>query len=358
MSEVLLAGVTHYPPLSMPDSMMADILRRTLADPSIPQLEKNPSRWPQHMQDEWGHDEGLASAAVHRAALVAGLGRVRAELDAFQPDLVLIWGDDQHENFHEDLIPPYAVLAYDDLTVLPWAQAAASAMTAGKANVWDEPPTQERLIKGHQTAARWLVEELIGEGFDVAYAYRQLHHPGLSHAFLNTILYLDYERTGFPWPVVAMPVNCYGRKVVGARGFMTRFDEHPEPDPPSPAPSRLMALGGAIMRAAQRSPWRIAMIASSSWSHAFLCDHTWRLRPDTDADHNLYDALVAADYTTWESVSLDDVERAGQQEVLNWCILLGAARAAHAEVSWSTFIETSCFNSNKVFALWNPIERT
>lgn len=356
MSDVLLAGVTHYPPLSMPDTMMGEILRLTLADPSIPQLDKDPSRWPKEMQDEWAHDEGTTAAAVHRAALVAGLRNVRAELDAFQPDIVLIWGDDQHENFHEDLIPPFAVLAYDDLTVLPWAQAAASAMTAGKVNVWNEPSTQERLVKGHRTGARWLVEELIEEGFDVAYAYRQLHHPGLSHAFLNTIMYLDYDRTGFPWPVIAMPVNCYGRKVVGARGFMTRFDAHPEPDPPSPSPLRLMALGGAILRAARRSPWRFAMIASSSWSHAFLCDHTSRLRPDTSADRNLYNALMTGDYPTWESMSLDDIERAGQQEVLNWFILLGAARAAGAELSWSTFVETSCFNSNKVFALWNTIE--
>ncbi len=356
MSDVLLAGVTHYPPLSMPDELMADILRRTLSDPSIPHVEKQSSRWPVAMQREWGDDEGLRAAAAHRQALVAGLGRVRAELDLFRPDLVLIWGDDQHENFHEDLIPPYAVLAYDDLTVLPWAQAAASAMTAHKPNVWNEAQTHERVIRGHRNAARWLVEQLMGEGFDVAYAYRQLHHPGLSHAFLNTILYLDYERTGFPWPVVAMPVNCYGRKVVGARGFMTRFDALPEPDPPSPTPARLMALGEAIMRCAQRSPWRIAMIASSSWSHAFLCDHTWRLRPDTAADHTLYDALVGGDYATWESKSLVDIEHAGQQEVLNWCILQGAARAANAELSWSTFVETSCFNSNKVFALWKPIK--
>ena len=356
MSAVLLAGVTHYPPLSMPDMMMTDILRRTLADPTIPDIEKDPTRWPQPMQDEWAHDEGTTAAATHRAALVSGLNSVRAELDAFQPDVVLIFGDDQHENFQEDLIPPFAVLAYDDLTVLPWAQAAASAMTAGKANVWDEPPTTERIVKGHRTAARFLVEALINDGFDVAYAYRQLHHPGLSHAFLNTVMYLDYERSGFPWPVIAMPVNCYGRKVVGARGFMTRFDERPEPDPPSPSPRRLMSLGGAIVRAAQRSPWRVAIVASSSWSHAFLCDHTWRLRPDTIADRALYDALVAGDYAAWESVSLDDIEHAGQQEVLNWFILLGAARAADAELAWSTFVETSCFNSNKVFALWHPVE--
>jgi hypothetical protein len=50
-----------------------------------------------------------------RQAVGAGFDRTRAALDEFQPDAVLIWGDDQYENFREDIIPPYAVLAYDDL---------------------------------------------------------------------------------------------------------------------------------------------------------------------------------------------------------------------------------------------------
>ena len=30
------------------------------------------------------------------------LSRVKQALDDFSPDLVLVWGDDQHENFKED----------------------------------------------------------------------------------------------------------------------------------------------------------------------------------------------------------------------------------------------------------------
>lgn len=350
-----MAGLTHYPPLSMPDGSMADILRRTLSDPDIPAVAKNPHSWPPTMQAEWGTDQAKSSASTHRDALVSGLRTIRDDLEAFDPDLVVIWGDDQHENFHEDIIPAYAVLAYDDMVVQPWAHPADSAMTAGKPNVWGEQPSTERLVRGHRTAARWLLEQLIPAGFDVAYAYRPLHHLGLSHAFLNTILYLDYDRQGFEWPVVAMPINCYGRKVVGARGFMTRITDHAEPDPPSPSPARLMALGAALAAAALRSEWRVALLASSSWSHAFLCDHTWRLRPDTQADHRLYEALKADNWEVWEALTVDDIEHAGQQELLNWCVLLGAVRATHSRLKWSTFIETACFNSNKVFALWEPV---
>ena len=31
-------------------------------------------------------------------------------------------------------------------------------------------------------------------GVDMAYAYKPLHFPGIAHAFLNTLLYLDYDR--------------------------------------------------------------------------------------------------------------------------------------------------------------------
>ncbi len=352
MGDVIVVGVTHYPPLSMLDSDMAGILRRTLRDPGIPDAVKDPSSWPEVMRVEWGDDEAVASAASHRAALVDGLRRVRAALDEFDPDVVLVWGDDQHENFHEDLIPPYSVLCYDDIEARPWAQAAESAMMAGKPNAWGEPGDLVRTIHGAHQTGRWLVEELIGNDFDVAYAYRTLHHPGLAHAFLNTVLYLDYDRTGFEWPVLPMPLNCYGRKVVGAKGFMTSMADDIRPDPPSPSPRRFHALGAAVARAFASSGQRVALIASSSWSHAFLVDHTYRLRPDTPADRRLYDALVAGDQTAWLTTTLTDVEHAGQQELLNWFSAMGAVQELGLSLEWSTFVETHCFNSNKVFAIW------
>ena len=39
---------------------------------------------------------------------------VRKALDDFNPDLVLIWGDDQYENFREDIIPAFCVLGLDE----------------------------------------------------------------------------------------------------------------------------------------------------------------------------------------------------------------------------------------------------
>lgn len=77
----------------------------------LPAHLRTPDGWPEGMRQEWGDDEGTTSAAAHRAALVGWMDRTRAALDAFRPDFVLLWGDDQYENFHEDIVPPYCVAA-------------------------------------------------------------------------------------------------------------------------------------------------------------------------------------------------------------------------------------------------------
>jgi Catalytic LigB subunit of aromatic ring-opening dioxygenase len=352
MAEILGLGITHYPPLCLPDADMSGILRWTLNDPAIPAAAKDPQAWPAAMRAEWADDQGTRAAAAHRAALVAGLARVRARLDEFKPDVVLIWGDDQYENFREDVIPPFAILAYDDVELHPWAHAEQSSMMNGKVNVWNEDASFHVRLRGRRDIARQLTTDLIERGFDVAYAYKPLHHRSVAHAFTNAILYLDYARRGFDHPVVCFPLNCYGRRVVSCRGFMTRMGSAVDFDPPSPSPKRFMDLGAAVAQALKASPYRVALLASSSWSHAFLVDHTWRLRPDTANDRRLYDAMTAHDFAYWRSRTLADVEHAGQQEVLNWWALMGAMESLGTRLEWSEFVETGLFNSNKVFAVF------
>jgi Catalytic LigB subunit of aromatic ring-opening dioxygenase len=266
--------------------------------------------------------------------------------------VVLIWGDDQYENFREDLIPPFAICAYGDLDLLPWAQAQASSLMKGQANVWGEDEHKRWRLRGRPDIARQLAAALIERDFDLAYAYKPLHHASVAHAFTNAVLYLDYERRGYDHPTICFPLNCYGRRVVSCKGFMTRMDGAVDFDPPSPSPRRFMDLGAAVAQVLRASPWRVALLASSSWSHAFLVDHSWRLRPDTEQDRRLYAAMTANDFDAWRSTPLAEVERAGQQEVLNWWALMGAMQSLDAKLEWSEFVETHIFNSNKVFAIY------
>jgi hypothetical protein len=350
MGEILGLGMTHYPPLIGHDRDMANILRAVLRDPGLPERYRDPANWPEAMRRDYAGDGGAAAAAVHRAGLLRHFRHARALLDDFRPDVVVIWGDDQHENFVDDVIPPFCVLAYDTIEATHRARDAAH-------NVWGEGADKVFRIPGHREAGKFLARRLLEQDVDVSYAYKPLHHQGLAHAFLNTILYLDYDRTGFPYPVVAFQVNCYGRRVIAQRGFRSSLERplaDAELDPPSPSPKRCMQVGAAVALAMRESPWRTALIASSSWSHAFLTDKNHQLYPDIEADRALYEALRRGDYETWRGTPLAAIEASGQQEMLNWFMLAGAMEELGRKADECEFMESWIFNSNKCFAVFKP----
>jgi hypothetical protein len=351
MGEILGLGVTHYPPLTGLDENMAGILRGILRDPGLPERYRDPANWPEPLRKEFGDDYGAAAATGHRERLVQHFRRARQILDDFKPDVVIVWGDDQYENFKEDIIPPFCVMAYEEIVAQPWHRQGMAP------NIWGEAPDTTFRIPGHREAAKFLARGLLNEGIDMPYAYKPLHYDGLAHAFLNTVLFLDYDRTGWPYPVIPCQVNCYGRRVIaqrGGRGSLANPVAEGDLDPPSPTPKRCMELGAATARVMRQSPWRAALVASSSWSHAFLTDKNWQLYPDIESDRRLFAALSAGDYDAWRSVPLSAIEESGQQEMLNWFTLVGAMAELGRKPDECDFIETWALNSNKCFATFRP----
>jgi hypothetical protein len=349
MGEVLGLGITHYPALTR-QTPTAVSLRLLLKDPGLPAKYKNPANWPKVMQEEWGADEGASFARKHCEDVVDELRRARAALDEFKPDFVLVWGDDQYENFHEDLIPGFCVMAYDSVDAQPWAKPNSPP------NAWGENPDTVFQVKGHRAAGKYIATRLIEQSFDIAYAYKPLHVQ-LGHAFLNTVLFLDWDRRGFDYPIVPFAVNCYGRRVIAARGYMESLEnpiKESDFDPPSPSPARCFDLGAACARALKESPWRVALVASSSWSHAFMTRKHSFLYPDTEADQKLFEALRDCNWDAWRSVTLKQIEESGQHELLNWFCLVGAMSALNRKPNYASFIETNIMNSNKVTAVFSP----
>ena len=347
MGDILGLGVTHYPPLIGLDQNMAGILKTVLRDPGLPAKYRDPANWPEQLRREWGSDEGKTAAAAHRAELVRHFRHARNVLDEFRPDLVIIWGDDQHENFVDDIIPPFCIHAYDAIETKHRQRDQSE-------NIWGEGPDTVFRYTGHREAGKYLARRLLEQGVDMSYSYKPLHHS-LAHAFLNTLVYMDYDRVGFRYPVLPFQVNCYGRKVISQRGYRASL-AHPLPDeqldPPSPTPKRCMEVGAATVRAMREGPWRTALIASSSWSHAFLVDKHYQLYPDLAADRRLYETLRTGDYDSWRKTSLAAVEESGQQELLNWFCLAGAMEELGRKPDECEFVEAWAFNSNKCFAVF------
>ena len=354
MGEILGLGLSHYPPLRGKDDNMAYILRNTLKRPDVPDEVKDPATWPAPMRAEWGEDEGRSAAPKHRAEFVKHARVVRDELEAFKPDLVVMFGDDQYENFRDDIVPPYCVYAWDDVELTPHVRGGQAIE-----NAWDEGADYKLTLKGHRAAAKFLVRGLLKRRIDMAYSYRPLHYEGLSHAFLNGLMYLDYDRVGWNYPVIPVAINCYGSKVIVNRGGTTPVGQRnlseDELDPPAPSPERCMEVGAAIVDVFRESPWRVALVASSGWSHAFLTNKHHFLYPDVEQDRRLYEALSTGNFDYWRSVTIEQVEDSGEQEVLNWWVLMGAMEAlGHKDPDYHGYVESYIFNSNKCFASWRP----
>jgi Catalytic LigB subunit of aromatic ring-opening dioxygenase len=353
MAEVIGLGLTHYPLLLSPDSQMSLLLRMTLTDPDIPAECKDPENWSPTARSQWSTDQGHAAAVQHRQELLEGLAVCRRELDNFQPDVLIVWGDDQYENFREEVIPAFCVLAYGDTEVEPFGVLRR----IGAPNVWGLPDDTTYTMHGAPEFAKRLASDVLADGIDCAYSYQPragIHFP---HSFANTQTFLDYENAGrkFPYPIVPIAVNCYGEHVIVRRGGVAPFSEisrEEHLDPPGPTPKRCFQFGQAIARSVAATERRVAMIASSSWSHAFLNDKDWHLHPDTAADQRLFEALTAGDYDTWIQTTTRDVVDAGQHEMLNWFCLLGAMSELGLPLRWSSFVGSEIFNSNKAFAVF------
>ena len=350
MGQILGLGITHYPNLAA-NVNMSWRMQKALEDPALPEPLRSAENWHPTMRAQWGNDNGQAHSDAHRQDMIDHFRKVRAELDAFKPDFVLIWGDDQYENFREDCVPAFSVLAYDALDFQPWKNYHRGT------NVWNEPADTTIKVKGHRAGGKYLATALLTEGIDVAYAYKPLHHP-LGHAFANSVLYLDYDRKGFDYPVVPFAVNAYGRWLIsggGAPMSPSSDGQLPDLDPPAPQPWRCFEVGAAVARALQRSPWRVAVIASSSWSHSFLVQKNSRFFPDVAADKRYYEALAKGDWDFWRNSKLDQIEDSGHHELLNWFCLAGAmSELGHKKPDESVFLESWITNSDKVFAVFRP----
>ena len=353
MADVIGVGLTHYPLLAGKDSHMASLLKSTLKDPDIPAELKDPASWSAQAQAEWGDDAGVTAAAEPRKRLMADIDVCRSAIDEFEPDVLIVWGDDQYENFREEVIPSFCILAYDDTVVHPFGVLDMIKVP----NYWDLPSDTSFVMHGDPEFAKQAAGDVLNAGVDVAYSYQPREGIHFPHAFGNTQLFLDFDNVGarFRYPMVPMAVNCYGEHVIARKGGIARFadiEAGENLDPPGPSPRRCFEFGAAVGRFAQRSDKRVALIASSSWSHAFLYDKGWHLRPDTEADQALYDAMLVGDYDAWNARTSRDVVDSGQHEMLNWYCLLGAMSALDMSLTWSDFVTTEIFNSNKAFAVF------
>ena len=309
------------------------------------------------MQQQWANE--LEHAQEHQQRHREAFRVIRETIDEFRPDAVIIFGDDQCENFKEDIIPPFNVYCMDGYESAPFAMLGA---LGSGASIWNEPTDYMYEVPGDCMLARDLAHGIISLDCPVAYSYRFLNQQTLTHAFANAMVFLDWQKSGWNYPIIPIAVNCYGTGVIHTRGGMAQlFDTRPEserdpfldtPAPAGPTPRSCFALGRALRSVLEEKEGRYVIMASSGWSHASLtAKHHW-LYPDRNFDRQRLSELQASRHNLWENLSNDAVEETGSQELKNWICLAGAFEDRRAETI--DYLDTWIFNSQKCFALLPP----
>jgi len=337
MGEILGVGCSHGPGIIGPPETLTEIyLKLNLASELTPAHMKDPKNWPAKMREEWADDEGMAYARAYQGKLQPAYRQARAAIDEFKPDFVLIFGDDQYEVFQEDLIPPFALFAIDEVV-------------CGR--------KEKFTIKGHPEAGNHISRGLIQRGFDVGTSWKLRNREDYGHAFTSTVQYLDQDDggAGFDHPVIPFSINCYGSHMripgpnrVPIRGRILEDDD--DPPPPSPLPWRTYDMGKAVAEVIRESPYRAVVIGSSSWSHASLTPKNDFLWPDIEADHRRLHELESGEFWRWRDLTPEEINDAGQHEILNWIALAGAMEGRKADIL--TFADCYIFNSEKTVCLF------
>src|SRR5581483_10068525 len=281
-------------------------------------------------------------------------------LDAFHPDFVVMFGDDQYENFKDDVLPPFCVYAADEFSLGGHGSRVRRAPNGLDYGVPMEREPGPTTVAGSKRFGTHLAGELIRRGFDVACSWRLHHLESLGHAFAFTIDYLDWDRRGFPYPLIPFHVSAYGEDMrmplPGVEAATGRLPESIPPDtvlpPPSPPPWRCYVLGRAVGEVCESSPYRVAIIGTASWSHASLTNIHGFVWGDVEEDRRRFDELKEGHQHRWREIDARQLRASGQHEMRNWICLAGAMAGRTPEIL--TYAETYIFNSSKCVALFPP----
>jgi hypothetical protein len=345
MAEILGIGTTDMPFIRMNGSL-SGLLRSALAGDLLQGPMKDPANWPEPMRKEWGADEGLAAGEEAKLKQEPHFRKIKQALDDFKPDFIVDWSKDHMESLKSYALPQYWIQAHEETQYKPFAGMA----NFGLENRFGEDPERVVTLKGHQAGALHLVRGLQDEGFDPTYSTEQLHPGGLTHTFAGVAVHLDWDKREFETPFVPFPIDPFGPRARRAEGLGPM-----EPGNPLPlSPKRAFALGRAVARVLKASPWRVALVAGTGWSHTqnTSWEKNW-VHPHMEGDRKRYDEWASNRFDTWDNFTYEDLEEYGQWEHLCWIVLAGAMTELGAKVEYSDFQENWCFNSNWVNTIFS-----
>lgn len=226
-------------------------------------------------------------------------------LHSANPDAVVVFGDDQQEQFHDDNMPMFAIYHGKALPVVRHNNLRPAAWKDAEERGWAE--TAPEYETDHELAA-YLVRALTEAEFDIARCNKLRAEIGVGHAF--SFLYRRVLPGG-KLPMVPIMVNTY----------------YP---PNQPTPKRCYAFGQAVRRAIEswNSNKRVAIMASGGLSHVVI---------DEEVDAMVIDALKNKKPEVLFQLPRQRL-RGGTSEILNWVALAGAME--NRELKYFEYVTT------------------
>jgi hypothetical protein len=224
-------------------------------------------------------------------ACLAAIGVLGDALQKSKADVVVIFGDDQHEQFYDDNMPTFAIYHGKSLPVVTHSGRNPAAWKHAEERGWSATASE---YETEPALAEHLIRALTEAEFDIARSNKLRPEIGVGHAF--SFLYRRVLPGG-KLPLVPVMVNTY----------------YP---PNQPTPKRCYAFGRAVRKAIEswESNKRVAVMASGGLSHVVI---------DEEIDQMVIDALKNNKPEVLFRLPRERLW-GGTSEILNWVALAGA----------------------------------
>ena len=301
MAEIVIGiGTSHSPQLSIRAKDWEYLLKKDETDPRLDYqalLKKAKPGLENELTPEKFRERDQACQAAIRT-----LGEA---LQAARADLVVIFGDDQQEQFHDDNMPTFAIYHGKSVPVVKDNKHQPAGWKDAERRGWAE--TAGEYETAHELGNH-LVRSLADAEFDIARCNRLREEIGVGHAF--SFLYRRILPGG-KLPMVPVMVNTY----------------YP---PNQPTPKRCYAFGQAVRKSIESwdSDKRVALMASGGLSHVVI---------DEEIDAMVIDGLKNKKPETLFRLPREKL-RGGTSEILNWVALAGAM--ADRELKYLEYVTT------------------
>jgi hypothetical protein len=297
MAKIVLGiGTSHSPQLSVPGDLWDTYAERDKRNPGLYRIPDGKHVTYEELLDEPhpGIEKQLTSEVfqARHEANQAGISKLAEVMEKANPDVIVMFGDDQSEVFSADFMPAMCVFWGD---TVPFSRRSFGNRDAAMEAIDGYYSRPEKEYPVHAKLGKHIIESLSTDDFDIMHARTIGEGKSISHAF------------GFVWN------RLMGDKIT--QTVPIHINTYFSPNQPTPL--RSWELGQSVRKAVESwdNDLRVAVLGSGGFSHFVV---------DEEIDQNCIKALEGKNTKAIGALPLERLQ-SGTSEVRNWFAAAGAA---------------------------------